>query len=109
MKLDSIVFDCPFVYKDNISSTTQTIVAHAIDQYLKLNNSTHDKLILVAVEFNNTLFAIKELRKVHKSRASFDKLSEFLNEKVVVLEVTHFGGKFVTNVVYEAKNFPISI
>lgn len=44
MKLDSIIFECQFIYRWNISSSTQTIVAHSIDQYLKINNSTHDKL-----------------------------------------------------------------
>lgn len=74
----------PFIYRGNISATTQTVVAHSIDQYLKLNSSTNGKLFLVAVEFNNTLFVIKELHKINKLNTSFNKLSEFLNEKIVV-------------------------
>ena len=56
----------------------------SIDQYLKLNSPTHDKIFLITVEFNNTLFVIKELHKIHKLNTSFNKLSEFLNEKIVV-------------------------
>ena len=109
MKLDSIIFECPFICRGNISSTTQTIVAHSIDKYLKLNCSTHDKLFLVAVEFNHTLFVIKELHKLHKLNTAFDKLSEFLNEKIYVLEISLINGQISTNVVYETKNSSISI
>ena len=109
MQLDSIIFECPFIYRGNISSTTQTIVAHSIDQYLKLNTSTNNKLFLVTVEFNHTLFVIKELHKIHKLNTSFDKLSEFLNEKIVVLEINYNNGQISTNVVYETKNSSISI
>lgn len=109
MKLDSIIFECPFIYRGNISSTTQTIVAHSIDQYLKLNSPTHDKIFLITVEFNNKLFVIKELNKIHKLNTSFNKLSEFLNEKIVVLEIINNNGQMSTNIVYETKNSSISI
>ena len=109
MQLDSIIFECQFIYRGNISSTTQTIVACSIDQYLKINNSTNNKLFLVTVEFNHILFVIKELNKIHKLNTSFDKLSDFLNEKIVVLEINYHNEQISTSVIYETKNSSISI
>lgn len=78
----------------------------SIDQYLKLNSSTNNKLFLV--EFNNNLFVIKELHKIHKLNNSFVKLSEFLNEKIVILEINFHNERQSTNI-YETKNSSISI
>ena len=52
------------------------------------------------------LCVIKEL---HKLNTSFDKLSEFLNEKIVVLEINYHNLQISTNTVYETKNSSISI
>ena len=45
----------------------------------------------------------KELHKIHKLNTSFHKLSEFLNEKIVVLEINYHNGQISTNTVYETK------
>lgn len=52
---------------------------------------------------------IKELNKIHKLNNLFNKLSDFLNEKIVVLEVTYHNGNSSTTIVYEAKISSISI
>lgn len=100
MKVESIIFDCPSLFRNanNLTFFTQRIIATNLEDYLLrqdvfiTNNSigeTSHHMYLVAVEFNGTLYVIKKLHKLKKNISFIDKLSKILKANIVIVYVTH--------------------
>ncbi len=98
MKLDSIVFNCPILFRGVINDNNlQRIIAPSLENYLctndvfKVNRNSDkhcSKVYLVTVEIDGSLFVLQKSRKFKKLTKIANKLSEYLDAIVVVVKLT---------------------
>ena len=98
MKLDSIVFNCPTLFRGVINDNSlQRIIAPSLENYLCTNdvfrvNRNSDKhcskVYLVTVEIDGSLFVLQKSRKFKKLTKIANKLSEYLDAIIVVVKLT---------------------
>lgn len=98
MKLDSIVFECPILFRGVINDNClQRIIAPSLENYLCTNdvfrvNRNSDKhcskVYLITVEIDGTLFVLRKSRKFKKLTKIANKLSEYLDAIIVVVKLT---------------------
>lgn len=101
MKLDSIVFNCPTFFGGNIHVNHQhQISAPSLENYLctndvfKANNNSnkhYNKVLLMTVEVDGTLFVLQKSRKLKRLLKISDKLSAYLDAIIVIVELTRDG------------------
>ena len=99
MKVESIVFDCPLLFRGDVDKThSQRIIAPSIEHYLWNNNvfkvseeseNYCNQIYLITVRFNEEFFVIQKSRKLKKLTRVADKLSSILDADVVIVRVTH--------------------
>ena len=98
MKVESIVFNCPFMRKGSVDSCrTQRIIAPSIDHYFRSNDVfkadlfdvRYKQIFLIAVKFNDDLFIVQKSNKQDKLIKLAKSLSYNLNSTFVVIKVSH--------------------
>ena len=99
MKVESIVFDCPLLFRGDVDKThSQRIIAPSMEHYLWNNNvfkvseepeNYCNQIYLITVRFNEDFFVIQKSRKLKKLARVADKLSSILDADVVIVKVTH--------------------
>lgn len=110
MKVDSIIFDCPLLYRNSINVyNTRKIVATNIEDYL-LNSEVFlvnrdilkfvNKIFLVTVELDGHLFVIQKSRKLKKLTKIANKLSSTLNAIITIVKAENKDGHIELTPVY---------
>jgi hypothetical protein len=101
MKVESIVFDCPLLFRGSIDdSNVQKIVAQNIDDYVlnpniflinKEEDTYSNCIYLIAVKIDNDLFVIQKSHKLKKLTKVANTLSAKLNATIVVVKAMLSG------------------
>lgn len=102
MKLDSIVFECPTFFGGVVHTNHQhQISAPSLENYLctndvfKANNNSdkhYNRVYLMTAEIDGSLFVLQKSRKYKKLIKTSDKLAEYLNAIIVVIQLVHEDG-----------------
>lgn len=99
MKLDSIVFECPTFFGGVVHTNHQhQISAPSLENYLCTNdvfkansnsNKHYNRAYLMTVEIDGSLFVLQKSRKYKKLIKTSDRLAEYLNAIIVVIQLVH--------------------
>ena len=99
MKLDSIVFNCPTFFGGDIHTNHKhQISAPSLEYYLctndvfRANNNSdkhYNRAYLMTIEIDDSLFVLQKSRKYKKLIKTSDKLAEYLDAIIVVIQLVH--------------------
>ena len=91
MKIKSITFDCPILYRGRISFT-EDIQAPELNSFVNGVTYNETQSYLVVVDYNNNQYVINSLKYAHKNNKGYSEqlsqLSNFLQATISIIKVT---------------------
>lgn len=102
MKLKSITFDCPILFRGHITSIEE-VHAPELNYYVNSIAFNLEHAYLITVEYNNEQYVVENKYKHFKDKKTLKKinmLSRFLQSRINVIEVTYLEDSYSFNTVY---------